>query len=284
MAVQAQKALIVVTASRGVPSIGLAELWAYRELLYFLVWRDVKVRYKQTALGAAWAILQPALTMVVFTLLFNRMAGIGSDDIPYPLFSYAGLTLWAFFSQGVTQAANSVVGAAQLVTKVYFPRIIVPLAAVLAGLVDLAVSFPLLLLLMAGWGFWSGPRAFLIPVFVLLTVVATAGVGLCLAALNVAYRDVRYVVPFLVQIWLFMTPVIYPTSLAIERFDAMGIPTWLLGINPMVGAVEGFRWALLGSGPMPVSIIAASTASAFILLIGGTFYFRTVERSFADIV
>lgn len=276
--------LVVIEPTRGLAALRLRELWAYRELLYFLVWRDVKVRYKQTALGAAWAILQPLMTAVVFTIFFGRLAGIASDGLPYPLFSYAGLLVWTFFAQGLSQSSNSVVGSAQLITKVYFPRLVIPIAAVLSGLVDLAVALPVLAAMLWYYGIWPGAAVLAVPLFALLALVAATGVGLWLSALNVEYRDVRYVVPFLVQLWLFVTPVIYPASVLAPRLQRLGLPAWSWGINPMAGVVEGFRWAMLDAPTSPGPLIAASAVTGFVLLFSGAWYFRRVERSFADVV
>jgi lipopolysaccharide transport system permease protein len=264
--------------------VRLAELWAYRELLYFLVWRDVKVRYKQTALGAAWAILQPLATAAVFTIFFGRLAGIPSDGVPYPLFAYAGLLVWTFFAQGLTQSSASVVGSASLITKVYFPRLVIPLAAVLSGLLDLAVATPLLALMMAHYGVWPGVAIVAAPFVLVLALLAVTGVGLWLSALNVEYRDVRFVVPFLVQLWLFVTPVIYPASVVTPRLERLGVPGWVFGLNPMTGVVEGFRWATLGQGGAPASVILVSAIVAVVLCVTGALYFRSMERSFADVV
>jgi lipopolysaccharide transport system permease protein len=276
--------LVVIEPTHRLGTVRLGELWAYRELLYFLVWRDVKVRYKQTALGAAWAILQPLMTAAVFTIFFGRLAGIASDGLPYPLFSYSGLLVWTFFAQGLSQSSNSVVGSAQLITKVYFPRLVIPIAAVLSGLVDFAVALPVLAIMMWHYGIWPGVAVLMVPLLALLALVAATGVGLWLSALNVEYRDVRYVVPFLVQLWLFVTPVIYPASTLAPRLQRLGLPAWLWGINPMAGVVEGFRWAMLDAPTSPGSLIAASTVTGLALLISGTYYFRRVERSFADVV
>jgi len=276
--------LVVIEPTRGLAALRLGELWAYRELLYFLVWRDVKVRYKQTVLGAAWAILQPLMTAAVFTIFFGRLAGISSDGLPYPLFSYCGLLMWTFFAQGLSLSSNSVVGSAQLITKVYFPRLVIPIAAVLSGLVDLAVALPILAILMWHYGTWPALAVLTAPLLALLALVATTGVGLWLSALNVEYRDVRFVVPFLVQLWLFVTPVIYPASVLAPRLQRLGLPAWSWGINPMAGVVEGFRWAMLDTPTSPGPLIAASAVTGFVLLISGAWYFRRVERSFADVV
>ncbi|HKC25135.1 MAG TPA: ABC transporter permease [Thermoanaerobaculia bacterium] len=276
--------VLVIRPTRGFAGLKLPELWEYRELFYFLVWRDVKVRYKQTALGAAWAVLQPLLTMLIFTIFFGKLAGVGSDGVPYPIFSYAGLLPWTFFAQGVSQASMSLVASANLVKKVYFPRLIVPAASVLAGLVDLFFAFLLLVGLMA-WYKVPPPAAVLsLPLFILLALVTALGAGIWLAVLNVEYRDVRYVVPFFIQIWLFVTPVIYPTGKVVAKLAEAGIPTWVYGLNPMAGVVEGFRWALLGSRELPVGIVTTSALVSLVLLVTGAFYFRRMDRTFADVV
>ncbi len=274
----------VIEPTHGLGSLRLRELVGYRELLYFLVWRDVKVRYKQTAFGAAWAILQPLAAAAVFTIFFGRLAGMPSDGLPYPLFSYAGLLVWTFFSQGLSQASASVVSSANLITKVYFPRLVIPLSAVLSGLLDMAVASPILVVMMAYYGVWPGAAAAAAPLALLLALLAVTGVGLWLSALNVEYRDVRFVVPFLVQIWLFVTPVIYPASAVAPRLERLGVPAWALGLNPMAGVVEGFRWAALGRGPAPVALMAVSALVAVVLCVTGALYFRSVEREFADVV
>ncbi|HEX3127385.1 MAG TPA: ABC transporter permease [Thermoanaerobaculia bacterium] len=267
-----------IRPSHGWVSLRLRELWDYRELLWFLVWRDVKVRYKQTALGASWAILQPVATMVVFSLFFGRLAGIPSDGLPYPVFSFAALVPWTFFSQGLAQSANSLVGSQNLITKVYFPRLAIPIAAVLAGLVDFALAFVVLLGMMPFYGLAPGPAILALPALLLLALVTALGAGLWLSALNVQFRDVRYVVPFLTQLWLFVTPIAYPSSLLGEPWRTV------YGLNPMAGVVEGFRWALLGTSQPPGSLLVASTLAALALLVSGAFYFRRMEKTFADIV
>jgi len=269
--------LIVITPARGWVSLKLGDLWEYRDLLYFLVWRDVKVRYKQTALGAAWAIMQPVFTMVIFSLFFGKLARIPSEGLPYPIFSYAALLPWQYFAQSVSQSSDSLVGSAALIRKVYFPRLVVPLAGVLAGLVDFAIAFLVLLAMLLYYGIALTPSLLLLPLFLLLAMITALGVGLWLSALNVQYRDVRYIVPFFVQFWLFATPVVYPSSLLSEPWRSF------YGLNPMVGVVEGFRWALLGISP-PSPMIAASAAVALLLLISGAFYFRRMEQTFADVV
>jgi len=269
---------LVIQPSRGWVSLRLGELWEYRELLYFLVWRDVKVRYKQTALGAAWAIIQPFFTMVVFSLFFGKLAKIPSEGVPYPIFSYAALVPWTFFSNGLTQSSNSLVGSANLITKVYFPRLTIPIATVLSGVIDFVLAFAVLLGMMLYYGIIPTVNVLWLPLFLLLALVASLGVGLWLSALNVEYRDVRYVVPFLTQFWLFATPIAYPSSLLNEPWRT------LYGLNPMVGVVEGFRWALLGTNTAPGPMIAVSSLAAVLILVGGAFYFRRMEKTFADVV
>ena len=256
----------------------LRELWAHRELMGFLVWRDVKVRYKQTAFGAGWAIIQPVMTMAVFSLFFGYLARMPSDGVPYPIFSFAALVPWTLFSFGLTQATNSVVGSQQLISKVFFPRLAIPLAAVLSTVVDFAIAFLVLLLMMLGFGVFPTADVIWLPFFTLLAIVTALGAGLWLAALNVQYRDVRYVLPFVTQFWMFATPIAYPSSLLPEPWRT------LYGINPMAGVVEGFRWALLGTQTAPGAITAVSGAVALILLVTGALYFQRMERAFADIV
>jgi lipopolysaccharide transport system permease protein len=273
-----------IRPERRFAATSLMELYRYRELLAFFVWRDVKVRYKQTMLGAAWAVLQPVLTAVVFTLLFGRMARIPSDGLPYVVFSYGGLVVWTFFAHGVTQAAASLVNSAHLVTKVYFPRIVVPIAAVLGGLVDLAVATSVLVLMTIGAGIPPRETLVLAPIGVLLAITAALAAGVWLAALNVQYRDVRYVVPFLIQLGLFATPVIYPTTEVVTRLEKAGLPGWLFGVNPMAGAVEAFRAGMLGVPVVSWEVVAASAVAAAGALAGGILYFYRVERHLADVV
>jgi lipopolysaccharide transport system permease protein len=267
-----------IEPSRGFVRLRLAELWAYRELLYFLTWRDVKVRYKQTALGAAWAIIQPVFTMVVFSIFFGRLAKMPSDGIPYPIFAYAALVPWIFFGKGLTQCANSLVGSANLIKKVYFPRLIVPIATILSEAVDFTLAFSVLVVMMLFHGIVPTSNIVWLPALLLLAFTTALGVGLWLAALNVQYRDVRYVVPFIVQIWMFATPIAYPSSLLSEPWRT------LFAINPMVGVVEGFRWALLGTNTRPGLMVVLSTVAAIVILVGGVVNFRRTERSFADVV
>ena len=268
----------VIEPPRRWPSLGARELWANRELLYFLVGRDVKVRYKQTVLGVAWAILQPLATMLVFSLFFGRLAKVPSDGVPYPLFALSALVPWTFFANGLAQSANSVVLNQNLVTKVYFPRLAIPLASVLAGGLDLVLSFVLLLAYML-WYRVTPSIVWLAAVpYAVLALVTTLGVGTWLAALNVHYRDVRYAVPFIVQLWLFATPIAYPSSLLTEPWRTV------YAANPMVAVVDGFRWALLGTAPPSAASVVTSCAVALLLLVTGTLYFRRMERWFADVV
>ena len=270
--------VIRIEPSRGWVSLKLHELWEYRELLYFLTWRDIKVRYKQTLLGAAWAIIQPFFTMVVFSLFFGRLAGIPSDGVPYPIFSFAALVPWTFFANGLNQSSNSLVGSADLIKKVYFPRLAVPVATILSGVVDFALAFIVLLGMMLYYGVIPTINTLWLPLFFLLALITSLGVGLWLSALNVEFRDVRYTVPFLTQFWMFSTPIAYPSSLLSEPWRTV------YGLNPMVGVVEGFRWALLGTNNAPGPIIVASSLAALAILVGGAFYFRRMEKTFADVV
>lgn len=270
--------VIVGRPSRGWVSLRLRELWEYRELLYFLAWRDIKVRYKQTVLGAVWAILQPFLTMVIFSIFFGRLAKVPSDGIPYPIFSYSALLPWQLFVHALTGSGNSLVANRHLVTKVYFPRLVIPMAAVLAGLVDFAIAFVVLLGMMLYYGIAPTLGILTLPLFLLLTVGTALSAGLWLSALNVQYRDVRHVIPFLTRFLLFATPIAYSSSLVPERWQA------LYGLNPMAGAVEGFRWALLGKSGGTGTLMIVSAAAVIVLLFGGLVYFRRMERTFADIV
>ncbi|MBE9513727.1 MAG: ABC transporter permease [Chloroflexi bacterium] len=269
---------IRIEPSKGWVSLKLRELWEYRELLYFLIWRDVKVRYKQTVLGAAWAIIQPLFTMVVFSVFFGRLAKIPSDGIPYPIFSYAALVPWTFFANGLNQAVSGMVSHANLIKKVYFPRLAIPIARVLAGAVDFSLAFIVLLVMMFAYGIVPTANIFWLPLFLLLALVTSLGAGLWLSAMNVQFRDVGYIVPFITQFWMFATPIVYPSSLLPEPWRT------LYGINPMAGVVEGFRWALLGTDTAPGPIIIVSSLAALTLLVSGAFYFRRMEKTFADVV
>lgn len=267
-----------IKPSKGWVSLKLHELWEYRELLYFLTWRDIKVRYKQTILGGAWAIIQPFFTMLVFSLFFGRLAKMPSDGIPYPIFSFAALVPWTFFANGLNQSSNSLVGSANLITKVYFPRLTIPMATVLSGVVDFLLAFAVLIVMMLYYGIVPSINTLWLPFFLLLALVTSLGVGLWLSAMNVKYRDVRYVVPFITQFWMFATPIAYPSNLLSEPWRT------LYGVNPMVGVVEGFRWALLGAKTGPGAIVIVSSITALAVLISGAFYFRRMEKSFADLV
>jgi lipopolysaccharide transport system permease protein len=267
-----------IAPSQGMLNLGLGELWAYRELLYFFVWRDLKVRYKQTVIGAAWAVLQPFLTMLVFSLFFGRLAKLPTNGLPYPIFYYCALLPWGYFSVSLQNATNIVVEQQRLVTKIYFPRLVLPLSAVLSGLVDFLIAFAVLIGLMAYYRLSPGRAVLLLPGFLLLAILTALGFGLWLSALNAVYRDVRYVVPFLMQFWMFASPVAYSSLLVPERWR------WLYGLNPMAGVIEGFRWALTGEGLAPGPLFAASVVGVVIVLIGGLIYFRRMEGTIADVV
>ena len=269
---------IVVRPSSGWIALNLAELWQYRELLYFMTWRDVKVRYKQTVLGAAWAILQPFFTMVVFSLFFGRLAGVPSDGLPYPVFAFAALVPWQLFANGLNQSSASMVTGANLIKKVYFPRLVLPISAVLSGGVDFLLAFGVLFGMMAWFGVVPTAAIVWLPFLVLLALATALGAGLWLTAMNVQFRDVRHALPFLVNAWMFATPIAYPSSLLSEPWRS------LYGLNPMAGVVEGFRWALLGTDTAPGAIVWVSALASAALLISGAFYFRRLERSFADVI
>jgi lipopolysaccharide transport system permease protein len=270
--------VILIRPSKGWVPFNLRDVWNYRELLYFLVWRDVKVRYKQTALGAAWAILQPFLTMIVFSVFFGRLAGIPSDGIPYPIFTFTALLPWQLFSHALIESSNSLVTNERLITKVYFPRLVIPISAVLAGLVDFAIAFVVLIGMMFFFGIVPTFAILTLPFFILLAIATALAVGLWLSALNVQYRDVRYVIPFLSQFWLFATPIAYSSGLVPEPWRA-----WY-GLNPMAGVVEGFRWALLGKTGGTASLLVVSVVIVGVLLFTGLAYFRRMEKTFADVV
>lgn len=268
-----------IQPSKGWVSLKLNEVWAYRELLLFLTMRDIKVRYKQTVIGAAWAIIQPLMTMVVFSIFFGALAKIPSDGIPYPIFSFAALVPWSLFAYGLTEASNSLVGSGNLIKKVYFPRLIIPLSSVMAGVIDFLLAFAVLLIMMLCFGIVPTWNVLWLPLLVLLTLVTSLGVGMWLSALNVEFRDIRYIIPFLTQFWMFITPIAYPSSL-IENETLRA----LYGLNPMAGVVEGFRWALLGTDTAPGPVIIVSALAAVGLLVSGMYYFRRMEKSFADVV
>lgn len=273
----ATQPMLIIQPTKGWVSLKTKEIWEYRELLYFLIWRDIKVRYKQTVLGAAWAIIQPFFTMVVFSVFFGKLGKIPSDGLPYPIFSYTALLPWSYFAQALSESSNALVGSSSLIRKVYFPRLIIPISGVLSGLVDFAIAFTVFIGMMFYYQVQPTLTILTLPLFLILALVTALGVGLWLSALNVEYRDVRFVIPFLVQFWLFATPVAYPSSMLPEPWRTV------YGINPMAGVVEGFRWALLGTDP-PGPMIAVSVTVSILLLISGAYYFRRMERTFADIV
>jgi len=258
--------------------LNFRELWQFRELAYFLVWRDIKVRYKQTVIVAAWAVLQPLVTMLVFSLFFGRLAKIPSGGVPYPIFYLAALLPWMYFAGALLNATNSVVEQRGVITKVYFPRLVLPLSAVVSGLLDFALGFVVFLFMMLLYHAAPGRAILLLPAFLLLAVATALGAGLWFAALNSIYRDVRYVVPFLIQFWMFASPVAYPSSLVPLKWR------WLYGLNPMAGVIEGFRWALTGKGQPPSLMLAASAGAVVLVLIGGMFFFRKMEATIADVV
>lgn len=267
-----------IAPARGWIDLNLRELWEHRELLYFFVWRDLKVRYKQTVIGAAWAILQPFMTMVVFSLFFGVLAHIPSNGLPYPVFYYSALLPWIYFAAALQNASNTMVEHQRVITKVFFPRLLLPLSAVVSGLIDFAIGFVVFLGMMLYYGIAPGPAIFVLPLFLLLAFLTALGVGLWLSALNAIYRDVRYVLPFLVQFWMFASPVAYPSSVVPARWR------WLYGLNPMAGVIEGFRWALTGHGQPSVVLLSVSVVAVLSLLIGGIGYFQSMEGTVADVV
>lgn len=269
--------ITVIRPLRGWAAINLRELWAHRELLYFLTWREIKVRYKQTILGFGWAILQPFFMMIVFTLFFGNLAKIPSEGIPYPIFNYVALLPWILFAESVTRSSSSLVADRNLLQKVYFPRLAMPLAGILSPVVDFAIAFTILIGMMFYYQVFPTIAILWLPAFLLLALITALGVGLWLSAINVRYRDVRYAVPFLLQLWLFASPVVYSSTLLPEQWRV------IYGLNPMAGVIEGFRWALLGTDP-PSSLIAVSAIVAVVILISGAFYFRRMEATFADLV
>lgn len=270
--------ITIIEPKKGWVPIDLQEIWDYRELFYFLTKRDIKVRYKQTVLGGLWAIIQPAFTMIVFTLFFGRLAGVPSDGLPYPIFVYAGLLPWTYFANAVTASGNSLVGSTNLITKVYFPRIAIPGSAALAGLLDFFIALFVLAALMIWYQFIPGPAILLFPFLVGLTFLCAVGVGLWLSALNVQYRDIRYAIPFLIQIWMFLSPVIYPVSLVKDKYQ------WLLALNPMGGVIHAHRASLLGHQSIDWPLLGLSTLIILALFLGGLYYFRRMEKVFADVV
>ncbi len=265
-----------IAPPRGLFHLRLAELWAYRELLYFFVWRDVKIRYKQTAIGVLWVVLQPLLTMLVFTLFFGRLAKLPSEGLPYPVFYFAALVPWMYFNYALQQATNVVVENQRMITKVYFPRLVLPFSSVLSGLVDFAIGFVVLIGVTLFYGMKPGAPAALLPLFLLLAILTALSVGLWLSALNALYRDVKYVIPFLLQFWMFASPVAYPTSLVPQRWR------WLYGLNPMAGVIDGFRWSLTGHGHAPTISFLVSSAAVLVILFGGLVFFQRMEGTVAD--
>ena len=270
--------VVVIEGSKSWVPLRLGDLWSYRGLLYFLIWRDVKVRYKQTLLGATWAILQPLMTMLIFTLLFGKLAGIKSEGVPYPIFAYGGLLIWIFFANSVTNSGNSLVSSAHLITKIYFPRMLVPAGAVAAGLVDLALAFSIQIGLMIYYGVHPSRALLMVLPLILLTTLLALGVGMWLSALNVKYRDIRYAIPFLIQLWMFSSPIIYPVSMLPVKWQ------WVLTLNPLTGIIENFRIALFGNQPFNWKSLGISTAITFVVLVYSSYSFRRMERHFADIV
>ncbi|MFM8322217.1 MAG: ABC transporter permease [Chloroflexota bacterium] len=278
--------VLFIRPSRGWMAINLRELWQFRELIYFLTWRDIKVRYKQTALGAAWAIIQPFFTMVVFTIFFGRMAKVPSDNVPYPIFSYVGLLPWGLFTKALTDTGRSLVAHRAMITKIYFPRLAIPIASVLGGVVDFALAFVVLIAIMVYYALAPGStytvrlgwELLALPLFLALALITAQGVGLWLSALHVLYRDVGYILPFLTQFWLFITPVAYPSSMIPDRWKL------IYSLNPMSGVVEGFRWSLLGADAAPDPMIWVSAVIAVLVLVSGLYYFKRMERTFADTV
>ena len=268
----------VVQPRKAIWDLELAHLWEFHELLFFLVWRDVKVRYKQTALGVAWAILQPLLATLIFSIFFGRLAKIPSGGVPYPVFAYVAMVPWLYFANALTESSNSLVANQNMIKKVYFPRVIIPLGSVLAGLVDFCFAFVVLIAMMFYYGIRPSATIFLFPVFLLLAVLTALAAGLWLSALNVQFRDVKYTIPFLTQFWLYATPVVYPSSIVPARWRM-----WY-GLNPMAGVVEGFRYTILGKAGKPTPMILVSAAAVLIMLVGGVLYFRKMESTFADIV
>ncbi len=274
----AEELVVYLKPAKGWLSIDFKELWHYRELIYFLTWRDIKVRYKQAVLGVAWALLQPLMTMVIFTIIFGNLLHTPSQGIPYPLFSLTALLPWQLFASALQRSSVSLVGNANLLTKIYFPRLAIPLASIFAALVDFAISFVVLIGVMIYYQYWPTWNVLWLPPLVLLALMTALAVGLWLSALNVQYRDVQQLVPFLVQVWMYASPIVYP----IDTIPA-GIWRWLYGLNPMVGVIQGFRWALLGGAPPDLTLVI-SIAMVLILLVSGLYYFRRMEKTFADIV
>ncbi len=268
----------VIQPTKGWAALELTDVWDYRELLYFFTWRDIKVRYKQTVLGAAWAIIQPLATMVVFSVFFGKLAGIPSDGVPYPIFSFTALVPWNFFAAGLQQSAACLIGHSNLVKKVYFPRMVLPISKIISGAVDFAIAFVVLIIMAAAFGILPSLTWVALPALIVLIGITSLGAGLWLSALNVQFRDIRYILPFLIQLWMFATPIAYPASLVPDKWRMA------YALNPMVSVIEGFRWVILGTGTMSWNEIAISTIAALILLVSGAFYFRRTEKAFADVL
>jgi lipopolysaccharide transport system permease protein len=276
--IQQAPAHLLIRPAKGWVSLNLKDLWTYRELLYFLTWRDVKVRYKQTILGIAWAVIQPLMVMIVFTIFFGTLAKVPSDNLPYPVFTFCALLPWTLFARALGESSNSLVANSNLISKVYFPRLVIPISAIMAGFIDFIIAFVILLAMMAWYGIIPSPAILSLPFFILLAVATALAASLWLSALNVEYRDVRYTLPFLTQIWMFASPIAYPSSLVPEQWRT------LYGLNPMAGVIEGFRWALLGKSAPDWGLLTASVMIVLILLITGLVYFKRMERTFADVI
>jgi len=268
----------IIKPTNGWAALDLRDMWLYRELVFFMTWRDLKVRYKQTVLGVGWAVLQPFLTMVVFSIFFGNLANVPSDGVPYPIFSFAALIPWTLFAKALQDASRSLVANSHMITKVYFPRMILPISSVLAGAVDFLIAFVVLLGMMFFFKITPTGNIWMLPLFLLLALITAIGVGLWLSALNVLYRDINYVLPFLTQFWMYLTPIAYPSSMVPKEWQA------IYALNPMTGVVEGFRWALLGTGQPPGMMTLVSAGVAVVLLVSGMFYFKRMERLFADMV
>ena len=274
----APEAHIIIEPAKGWAPIELKEMWNYRELLYFLTWRDIKLRYKQTALGVAWAVLQPVLTMILFSVIFGELAGLPSGEIPYPIFTYTALLPWQLFAFALTSSSNSLVGNQNLIGKVYFPRLVIPFSSVIAGVLDFFIAFLVLLGMMIFYDIHISAAIFILPLFLVLTLASAMAVGLWLSALNVQYRDVRYAVPFLTQLWMYATPIAYSSELIPEKWR------WLYSLNPMTGVVEGFRWVILGESGLDTFSLGISAVVVVVFLISGLYYFKRSEATFADVI
>lgn len=268
----------IIKASDSLLNLNLTEVWEYRELLMMFVWRDITVRYKQSIVGIGWAVIQPVMTMVVFSIIFGHLANLPSDGIPYPIYTFCALLPWNYFARSLTDSSDSLVSSSHLITKVYFPRLILPLSKVLAGFVDFAIAFTILILLMVWYQILPSYGVFLLPLFILIAILSAFGIGLWLTALNVKYRDIKFVVPFVVQLWMYSSPVAYSISLIPANWQ------WLYGLNPMVGVIEGFRWALLGKDAPNILMMSVSTSIILLIFMGGVFYFRFMEKNFPDII